>query len=109
MRLLPLVWLTVLALIWLVVGEAITDVVWDPPAWADPVPALLIAVHVGQTMVVKYPVIPWTAMMMLGWAFGNYLTRYLAGDRSGWTPVRFLTVTGIGCMLLFVVVRGVND
>lgn len=109
LRLLPLIWLTVLALFWLVVGEAITDLVWDPPAWADPVPALLVAVHVGQTMVVKYPVIPWTAMMMLGWAFGNYLTRYLAGERSGWTPVRFLTVAGIGCLLLFVVIRGVND
>jgi len=52
LRLLPLIWLTVLALFWLVVGEAITDLVWDPPAWADPVPALLVAVHVGQTMVV---------------------------------------------------------
>jgi uncharacterized membrane protein len=109
LRRLPVIWLTGLALLWLVVGEALTGVVWDPPAWADPLSALLIAVHVGPDMVVKYPVIPWTAMMMLGWAFGIYLTRYLAGDRGGWSPVRLLTVSGIICLLIFMLVRGVND
>lgn len=109
LRRLPVIWLTGLALLWLVVGEALTGVVWDPPAWADPLSALLVAVHVGPDMVVKYPVIPWTAMMMLGWAFGIYLTRYLAGDRGGWSPVRLLTVSGVICLLIFMLVRGVND
>ena len=109
LRRLPVFWLAGLALLWLLLGEALTDVVWDPPAWADPLSALLVAVHVGQDMVVKYPVIPWTAMMMLGWAFGNYLTRYLAGEYKGWTPVRFLTVAGVLCLLIFMLVRGIND
>jgi len=59
----------------------------DPSAWAEPIAALLIAVHVSPELLVKYPVIPWLAMMMLGWAFGRY-RGYKADHRDSW--VRFI-------------------
>ena len=109
LRRLPVFWLVAFAVAWLVAGEAITGMFWNPPAWSEPIAALLIAVHVSPEILIKYPVIPWLAMMMLGWAFGRYLTAYLAGQNYSWSPVKFLTITGTVCLLLFVVVRGLND
>ena len=109
LRRLPVFWLVALALAWLLAGEAVTDMFWHPPAWAEPVAALLFAAHVSPDLLIKYPVVPWLAMMMLGWAFGRYLGNHLAGQRYRWTPVRFLTVTGLACLSLFFMVRGIND
>ncbi len=109
LRRLPVFWLVALAAAWLVAGEAITDVFWNPPAWSEPIAALLIAARVSPERGSKYPIIPWLAMMMLGWAFGRYLTNYLAGQNYSWSPVKFLTVTGVACLLLFAAVRGVNS
>jgi len=56
---------------------------------------------VGDSILVMYPVLPWLAIMMLGWAFG----RYLAG---GGRPERLLWIAGLASLALFAVVRGID-
>src|SRR5574338_810873 len=70
-------WTTLLALGvgWFAVGEWITGLVWHPPGTASIPAALLVATYGGGAAVIKYPVIPWLAMMALGWAFGQHLSR----------------------------------
>src|SRR2546428_123721 len=54
-------------------------------------------------LLVAYPLLPWLAIMMLGWAFGRYLPtapRVVAEHR--------LLGAGLAALALFVVVRGLN-
>jgi uncharacterized membrane protein len=55
-------------------------------------------------MIVKYPVIPWLAIMALGWVFGRHLVRLGEGTTrvSGKTV---LWISGALCLLVFAVVR----
>ena len=42
--------------------------------------AFLVAAYGGDSMIVKYPVVPWLAMMMLGWVFGRHLIQFGLGE-----------------------------
>ncbi len=58
-----------------------------------------------SAMIVKYPVIPWLAIMTLGWVFGHHLLRYAAGatDVSG---RKVLWISGAAGLVVFAVFRG---
>src|SRR5262245_15927113 len=52
-------------------------------------------------LMVLYPALPWLPAMMLGWAFGQFLA-----DREA--PVRPMLLGGLGLLVLFAVVRGLD-
>ncbi len=41
--------------------------------------AFTVATYGSNEMIVKYPVLPWLAIMVLGWVFGRHLIRFAAG------------------------------
>lgn len=104
LRRLPSWLLSTLALGWIVFGEIPTGWVWNPPGSSSVLAAFTVATYGGETMIIKYPVIPWLAVMMLGWVFGRHLVRYASGESrvSGKTV---LWLAGFGGILVFLVVR----
>jgi uncharacterized membrane protein len=52
---------------------------------------------------VLYPLLPWLAYMILGWVCGSYLL--LKKDAS---PIAFFIKVGLGSLIVFVAVRGIN-
>ncbi|HHO59596.1 MAG TPA: DUF1624 domain-containing protein, partial [Thiotrichales bacterium] len=97
--------LLVLALAWIVFGEAVTALTWPPGDDAGSiVAALLVSTYATPTLVIKYPLLPWLAMMILGWVFGRYLLDFSEG-RARIGPVTLLTVLGVAALLAFAVVR----
>jgi uncharacterized membrane protein len=105
LRRLPSWLLSALALGWIFLGEIPTGWVWSPPGNASPLAALLVATYGSDTMIIKYPVIPWLAMMVLGWVFGRHMLRYVSGHTrvAGRTV---LWVAGPAALIVFAVFRG---
>ena len=107
LRRLPTLGLVLLGVGWFAAQDAITGLVWDP---SDATPSLLSAFLGAQysaaDLVVKYPLVPWLAMMVLGWAFGRYV---LARAQEPTRIVRGLVLGGAACLVVFLVVRGIND
>jgi uncharacterized membrane protein len=104
LRRLPWTALLALGVGWFVVGEWITALVWHPPGTASVPASLLVATYGGAAAVIKYPVIPWLAMMMLGWAFGKHVTRAAAGT-ARYSTVAVLFTGGLILLATFVAVR----
>jgi uncharacterized membrane protein len=104
LRRLPTWGLLALALGWMVFGEIVTDWVWDPPGSASPLAALLVATASGEVVVNKYPIIPWLAMMTLGWVYGRHILQFQAG-KSRVSPKKALLVAGVIFVIVFVVAR----
>jgi uncharacterized membrane protein len=104
LRRLPWPALLALGIGWFTVGEWITGLVWHPPGSASIAASFLIATYGGDAAVIKYPVIPWLAMMALGWAFGKHISRAAAGQ-TRFTTERVLAVGGVILLAVFVVVR----
>lgn len=92
-----------LALGWFACGELLTDLAWDPPANAALPAALTVARSVDAHAAIFYPVVPWLAMMMLGWVFGNHLRL-----RGPAVAARTLWIWGAGALLVFLLVRGLS-
>jgi len=90
---------------WFVLGEWVTGQFWTPPA---PPPAiatrLLLAPYHGEGVTILYPVIPWLALMAIGYAFGTWLDR----RREHPPPIRALSTASLICVLVFVCVRGLD-
>ncbi len=57
--------------------------------------------EISENLQVWYPLVPWLAIMVLGWAFG----RHLAG---GGRPERALWIGGLAALAVFAVVRGID-
>jgi uncharacterized membrane protein len=104
LRRLPTWGLLVLGLGWYAVGEVVTDWVWDPPGNASPAAALLMANYATAALAIKYPVLPWLAIMVLGWVFGRYMNEY-AGGRRTMSPRAVLLIVGVTALVVFVIVR----
>jgi uncharacterized membrane protein len=104
LRRLPWPALLALGIGWFAGGEWITGLVWHPPGSASITASFLVATYGGDATVIKYPVIPWLAMMALGWAFGKHISRAAAGQ-TRFTTERVLAVGGIILLAVFVVVR----
>ena len=79
LRRLPTWAMLAIGLGWFAFGEIPTALVWHPPGSSSILAAFTIATYGSDTMIVKYPVIPWLAMMMLGWVFGRHIVRFAAG------------------------------
>lgn len=98
-----------LCLGWFFAGEWVTGFFWDP---ADTTPsitsALLVSSYSSPTLIIKYPLIPWLAMMALGWVFGRYLNAYSAG-RARLDLVPLLWIWGAVGLSVFTVFRYFND
>lgn len=108
LRRLPSMALLALCLGWFFAGEWVTGFFWDP---ADTTPsivsALLVSSYSSPTLVIKYPLIPWLAMMALGWVFGRYLNTYSAG-RARLDLVPLLWIWGLIGLFVFTACRYFN-
>jgi len=101
--------LIMMALAWIAFGELVTLMVWPPQETTESIiAALLVSTYATSNMVIKYPLLPWLAMMVLGWVFGRYLLAYSEGKtRLG--PVSLLLSLGVSALISFVVIRYFND
>jgi uncharacterized membrane protein len=97
--------LIVCALAWIGLGEMLIAMVWPPQENVESIiAALLISTYATSTLVIKYPLLPWLAMMILGWVFGRYLLAY----KDGYTkvgPVTLLLTLGFTALMAFAVIR----
>ena len=101
--------LVLLALAWIVFGEMLTVMVWPPNDGTESIiAALLVSTYATPTMVIKYPLLPWLAMMILGWVFGRYLLLFKDG-KVNIGPVTLLLSLGVSALLAFAVIRYNND
>ena len=93
------------ALTWIVLGEMLTAMVWPPLDNVESIiAALLVSTYGTSTMVIKYPLLPWLAMMILGWVFGRYLLAFKDGNtKIG--PITLLLSLGISALLVFAFIR----
>ncbi len=107
LRRLPSWALVTLSVGWMALGEIPTGWVWTPPGNSSVLAAFTVATYGASTMVVKYPVLPWLAIMMLGWVFGRHLIRFAAG-LSTVSGKKVLWMSGVVALLVFVVVRGMH-
>jgi uncharacterized membrane protein len=56
-----------------------------------------------KTIFVLYPLLPWLAFMILGWACGKYMLK-----RDAFNPVRFFSAAGAASLIVFFIARGFN-
>ena len=103
--------LLTLAFGWIIGGEYITSLFW-PPTIGDNqsiIAALLFSTYSEHGVLsIKYPLLPWLAMMILGWVFGRYLLLYREG-KTNIGPVRVLLISGIMALIGFALIRYFND
>ena len=104
LRRLPSWLLITLSVGWMVVGEIVTSLVWSPPGNSSIPAAFTVATYANSEMVIKYPVVPWLAIMMLGWVFGRHLIRYAAGQ-SEVSGKKVLWIAGVAGIVIFALVR----
>ena len=72
--------LIIMALAWIGFGELLTIQVLPPQDSVESIiAALLVSTYASPDMVIKYPLLPWLAMMILGWVFGRYILLYNDG------------------------------
>jgi len=72
--------LLVMALVWIGLGELVTVMVWPPMDSTESIiAALLVSTYSSAALSVKYPLLPWLSIMVLGWVFGRYLLSYSDG------------------------------
>ena len=89
---------------WLALGEFPTSWAWKPPGSAAPLAAFTMATYGSNTMIIKYPLLPWLAMMVLGWVFGRKMVQFAAG-KGGLSPRNVLVLAGFAALAVFVFVR----
>ncbi len=99
--------LIIIALAWLAFGELLTTQTWPPAEGSSIIKALLYSTYSSPDMVIMYPLLPWLAMMILGWVFGRYLLNYREGKASI-DPVRLLLGLGFSALLAYFVIRYFN-
>ncbi|MDO9312467.1 MAG: heparan-alpha-glucosaminide N-acetyltransferase domain-containing protein [Nitrosomonas sp.] len=91
-----------LAVLILAGSELLLMALWQPggevPLWL----ALTFAPVFGETYTVLYPALPWLAIMMLGWVFGE---RLMSRQPGLWPLERLLMVSGLSALVLFVLIR----
>jgi uncharacterized membrane protein len=61
-----------------------------------------------QAVLCVYPLVPWCAMMVLGWVLGRFLVRRRQSDPEHRVTVRVLTLWGAAGLAVFAVLRGLN-
>lgn len=71
---------------------------------------LLVAGSFGERLIVAYPLLPWLAMMCLGWALGRRFVAWrAAGKDEAREGARVLGIAGVVSLVLFAFIRGRNE
>jgi len=104
MRRLPWTALLAIGAGWFAFGELLTRALWHPPGSAPPLAALFVATYSGDIVLIKYALLPWLAIMMIGWAFGQHIARAQAG-RTRFSTESVLWVGGVLLLVVFAIVR----
>ena len=104
LRRLPTALLLALAVGWMTLGEVVTGWVWQPPGSAHPLAAFLVANASLPGLAIKYPIVPWLAIMVLGWVFGRHMVQFDLG-KTRVAPATVLLVAGVCLLAVFVVLR----
>jgi len=104
LRRLPSWLLLAFGLGWIALGEFPTDWVWDPPGASSPLSALFIGTYGADNLVIKYPLIPWLSMMVLGWVLGRHMLEFSSG-KARVSPQTVLWIAGAVALAVFVAVR----
>lgn len=94
--------LLILSLGWISFGEMLTTQNW--PANQSIISALLFSTYTSATVSIMYPLLPWLAIMVLGWVFGRYLLAYQEGNTTT-SPVSLLLGFGGMALLIFLALR----
>jgi uncharacterized membrane protein len=105
LRRLSMAALVAVGLGWFAFGELLTGWCWNPPGSSSPLAALLMANYASDALLIKYPVLPWLAIMVLGWAMGRHASNYQAG-KTRVSAQTVLWIAGVAALIVFVVVRG---
>jgi len=92
---------------WLVFGEVVTGWLWSPPGNTGVIASILVAPYDTPALSIKYAILPWLAIMTLGWVFGRHLIRHAAG-LSAVSGKKVLWWCGAAALITFVVARGFN-
>lgn len=110
LRRVPTAWLVGAAVAILIANEFMLKVTY---AWAPeslrPVFVLLFVLGLFGDVLVAYPVLPWLAMMMLGWGFGRYLSGEATQSDNQRSPIAVLVILGALALGAFVALRAAND
>jgi len=107
LRRLPTWGLLAFGLGWYALGEWVTDLVWSPPGAASIPASLAFATSGDAAFSIKYPVIPWLAIMALGWVFGRHMTEHASG-KARVSPGSIMLVAGLAALAVFAVARGLD-
>ena len=67
---------------------------------------LFVGGPVVRPVICVYPLIPWLSMMMAGWVLGRWMLESRERDHS--SRVRTLALIGVGLLVVFAVVRGID-
>ncbi len=103
LRRLPVRWLATAGIVLVLGGEALAGLaIWLGGGKPTVVGALLVTAGDFGWFIVGYPLVPWLAIMMLGWAFGRRLAE--GGEVA---PAR-LAIAGVASLGVFAIVRGLN-
>ena len=94
---------------WIIFGEFAVRALWNPEAGNPDIPtALSMAYFYKPLFRISYPLLPWLAIMCLGWVFGRYLNNRNNPDFKGPEPITVLTISGIIGLAVFAGVRWFN-
>jgi uncharacterized membrane protein len=89
---------------WMYLGELVTALVWHPPGSSSKIAAFFVANYAGNALLIKYPLFPWLAIMMVGWVFGRYATDFNM-KKEGLSPRAIMTIAGVVGLVTFAIVR----
>ena len=92
---------------WFALGEIVTGWFWSPPGNTGVLASFFLAPYDVPGLSIKYALLPWLAMMALGWVFGRHLIRFAAG-LSTVSGKQVLWLSGVAALLIFAVARGAN-
>ncbi len=100
--------LLLIALGWILGGEFVTTLFWGEQQGYDSIiAALTVGKYSSPSLSISYAVIPWLAMMILGWIFGRFILSYNEG-KTKISPDSLLFILGIISLVAFAVIRYMN-